>query len=93
MATVFIPTALRAYTERQARVTVAGATVAEALANLTEAHPGLTPHVHEPDGSLRGFVNIFVGDTNVKQLQGGATPLTDDSEVLIVPAIAGGRAR
>ena len=48
MATIHIPTPLRPYTDGQASVDVAGATVAEALNALTTAHAGLattgSPH-------------------------------------------------
>jgi len=35
-------------------------------------------------------VNLFVDSQNVKDLDGLATPLADDTRVLLVPSIAGG---
>ncbi|MDR1806417.1 MAG: MoaD/ThiS family protein [Propionibacteriaceae bacterium] len=90
MAKLSIPTALRAYTERQAKVDADGATVGAALAALADRYPDLRPHLFDEAGELRGFVNVFVGDTNIRSLAGLATPVTPDSVVALVPAIAGG---
>jgi len=39
---------------------------------------------------VRRFVNIFVGEEDIRFLQQLDTPVTDATEVSIVPAIAGG---
>ena len=43
--TIFIPTPLRPYAGGQASVEVEAATIADALASLTEAHPELRKHL------------------------------------------------
>jgi molybdopterin converting factor small subunit len=91
MANVFIPTALRPYTGRQSQVEAPGATVAEALAALVAAYPDLKNQVFDDQGEPRNFVNFFLGDTDIRQLSGLDTPLAPDADLLIVPAIAGGR--
>lgn len=90
MATIHIPTPLRAYTNGAASVTVAGATVGEALGALTAANPGLLKHLRDAEGKLRSFVNVYVGDEDIRYLQQEATPLAADTEITIVPSIAGG---
>jgi molybdopterin converting factor small subunit len=91
MPTVRIPTPLRAYTDKQASVTVEGATVGEALEALTTRHEGLRRHLRDANGNLRGFINIFVGDEDIRYLEGKeAFPLAADAEITIVPSIAGG---
>lgn len=90
MATLHIPTPLRAYTDGQASVTVAGATVGEALQALTTAHPGLARHLRDDAGALRSFVNVYVGDEDIRFLDKEQTPIAEDTEVTIVPSIAGG---
>jgi len=90
MPTIHIPTALRPYTEGAARVEVQGATVGEALGALTLAHAGLARHLRDAEGRLRSFVNVYVGDDDIRHLQQEATPIGDGSQITIVPSIAGG---
>jgi molybdopterin synthase sulfur carrier subunit len=90
MATLHIPTPLRAYTGGAATVVVSGSTVAEVLGALTTAHPGLLKHLRDAEGKLRSFVNVYVGDEDIRYLQKEATPVEDSTEITIVPSIAGG---
>lgn len=91
MILIHIPTPLRAYTNGSASVEVDGATVGEALAALTTAHPALTKHLRTPDGKLRSFVNVYCGDEDIRFLDKEATAVTAGTELTIVPSIAGGR--
>ena len=75
MATLKIPTPLRSYTNGQAEVAVNGDNVAQAMEHLIEKFPTLKPHLYNGDGNLRPFVNLFVGENNIKDLQGLETPL------------------
>ena len=90
MAILKIPTPLRSYTAGQVEVRVDGSNVGEAMENLVHRFPTLKPHLYNGDGKLRPFVNLFVGENNVKDLQGMATPLDADARLLLVPSIAGG---
>ena len=90
MATLKIPTPLRSYTAGQVEVTVQGQTVGDAMEQLVQEYPSLRPHLYNGDGQLRPFVNLFVGENNVRDLQGLATPLDPQARVLLVPSIAGG---
>jgi len=92
MAYVIIPSALRGFTGQQSRCQVTGRTVAEALNQLCERHPDLRRHLFDEQGQLRKFVNIFVGDQDIRHLQQEATPVADNDEISIVPAVAGGEA-
>ena len=91
-ATILIPTAFRAFAGGTARYDVAAGTVGEALGRLAEDHAGLRAHLFGDDGQLRQFVNIYLGEEDIRYLQGPATPLTDGDELTIVPSIAGGAA-
>jgi len=91
MATIHIPTPLRAYTDNQASVEVAGDTVGAALNALTEAHSGLAKHLRDDGGQLRSFVNVYVGDEDIRYLQQEDTAIEAGTEITIVPSIAGGR--
>ena len=90
MATLRIPTPLRAYTGGQSDVPVGGATAAEALTELVAQFPALKPHLFKEDGELRMFVNLFKGEDNIKDLQGLQTSLGAGDRLMIIPSIAGG---
>lgn len=88
---VLIPAPLRRYTGGEAKVSASGTTVAELIANLETAYPGIGDRILERDGQIRRFVNVFVNGNNVRKLDGIATAIGDGDEVGIVPAMAGGR--
>src|SRR5574337_369484 len=88
-----IPTPLRGYTTGRSEVEVAATTVGEALAALGAAHEGLLARILTPEGTQRQFVNLFVGERNVRELAGLATPLTTGDVIAISPAVAGGAPR
>jgi molybdopterin synthase sulfur carrier subunit len=87
---VKVPTILRTYTGGSAEVTVAGATLAEAIADLDAQYPGIGARVLDDDGRLRRFVNVYVNDDDVRFLEDLATPTPDGTNVSIIPAVAGG---
>jgi molybdopterin converting factor small subunit len=60
------------------------------MERLVQDYPPLKPHLFNGDGKLRPFVNLFVGEHNVKDLDGLATPVTEETRILLVPSIAGG---
>lgn len=90
MPTLKIPTPLRVYAQGQALVVLQGATVGEAMQSLIDQFPTLKQHLYNSDGNLRPFVNIFLGENNVKDLQGMDTPLPENAQLLLIPSIAGG---
>ena len=90
MPTIRIPTPLRPFTGGATEVAITGATVAEAMRDLTAQHPQLQQHLYGADGELRSFVNIFLDSDDVRHLQGIATPLPAGARLRIVPSVAGG---
>lgn len=92
MAYVIIPYALRGFTRQQSRLEITGNTVGEVLAHLTECYPELRRHLLSEQGQLRKFVNVFVGEEDIRHLQQAATPVADRDEISIVPTVAGGAA-
>jgi molybdopterin converting factor small subunit len=88
--TVSIPTALRQYAGGSASVTVEHGSVGEVLAALVEQHPQLGKQLYDEQGRLRSFVNIYVGDEDIRYLQGAETRVPNGETVSIIPAIAGG---
>jgi adenylyltransferase/sulfurtransferase len=88
--TVSIPIALRQFTDGGDTITLDGGDVGQVLTRLGEQHPRLRPHLFSDEGKLRNYVNVYVNDENVRDLQDQQTPVKDGDEVVIVPAIAGG---
>ncbi|MDQ1699433.1 MAG: sulfur-carrier protein [Frankiaceae bacterium] len=89
--TVRVPTILRSYTGGASEVSVDGAaTLIELLDKLDANHPGIRARVLDDDGKLRRFVNLYVGDEDVRFAGGLQTPTPDGSMVSIIPAVAGG---
>ncbi|HEX6764868.1 MAG TPA: MoaD/ThiS family protein [Polyangiaceae bacterium] len=89
MVTVRIPTPLRTLTGGEEQVQVPGATLREVIDTLEKKHPGIRDRLLDEKG-VRRFVNIYVGDEDVRFLDGLETKINAGTEVSIVPAIAGG---
>jgi len=88
--TVSIPTALRQYAGGAASVSLESGPVGQLLANLIELHPQLGKQLYNEQGQLRNFVNVYVGDEDIRYLLGVETLVPDGETVSIIPAIAGG---
>jgi adenylyltransferase/sulfurtransferase len=90
---VQIPTALRGFTDRKSEVLVEGTTVGEAIRALADEYPDIRQHLYQSGEAveLRSFINVFLGEVNIKKLQGLGTPVAEGNTVMLVPAIAGGR--
>jgi sulfur-carrier protein len=87
---VKIPTQLRAAAGGEAETLLDGATVEEVLNGLFERFDELRVRLYDDDGSLRRFVNVYVAGEDIRFLDGLATPVSDGSELTILPAVAGG---
>lgn len=90
MITIHIPTPLRAYTEKNASVNVEAQTVQEAIDALLASYPALAKHLLDAKGGLRSFINIYLGDEDIRSLEGKETELSPEDELSIIPSIAGG---
>jgi sulfur-carrier protein len=87
---VRIPTILRTYTGGQAEVTADPGTLREVLSGLDAAYPGLAGRLVDDTGNLRRFVNVHVGEEDVRFAQGLETPIPSGAHVSVIPAVAGG---
>ena len=88
--TVRIPTILRTYTQGASEVTAEGATLAEVLDDLERNHSGIKARVLDETGALRRFVNVYVGNDDVRFLDGLTTPTPAGTAISVIPAVAGG---
>lgn len=89
MPEVRVPTVLRPHVGGRDRVEVEGSTVVEVLAALVADNPALEDRLLE-GGKVRGYVNVYVDDEDVRYLDGEATAVSPDAVVSILPAVAGG---
>ncbi len=87
---VRVPTILRTYTGGESEVTASGATLAEVLDDLDASYAGIKGRILDDSGNLRRFVNVYVGDDDVRFLDDLATATPDGSKVSVIPAVAGG---
>lgn len=87
---VRIPTILRNLTGGAAEVSTEGATLGEVIEKLDAAHPGVRDRLLDEQGKVRRFVNLYVGDEDVRFAQGLQTPTPGGTQVSIIPAVAGG---
>jgi sulfur-carrier protein len=92
MATVRIPTVLRKHTGGDAKVQADGATVGEVVQDLVAQHPSIEDSLLA-DGQIRGFINVYVDDEDVRYLDGLDSKVDPDAEIAIMPAVAGGAQR
>lgn len=87
---VRIPTILRTYTGGESQVSAAGATLAAVLDDLDASYPGIKGRILDDAGELRRFVNVYVGNDDVRFLESLATATPDGTQISVIPAVAGG---
>ena len=89
MVNVKIPTPLRKLTNEQSTVEAEGETIHELIDELEKKHPGIKKRLLDEKGEIRKFINIYVGEEDIRFLKGKETKI-EGKEVSIVPSIAGG---
>ena len=89
-ALIRIPAPLRSYTGGADEVRVEGDTARDALVHLGEVHAGILERLLDDAGELRGFVNVYIGEQNIRSLAGLQSAIGDGDVLSIVPAVAGG---
>jgi molybdopterin converting factor small subunit len=87
---VRIPTILRTYTGGSAEVPAEPGTLREVIASLDVAYPGLAGRIVDDAGNLRRFVNVYVGEEDVRFAQGMETQVPAGAHISVIPAVAGG---
>ncbi|MQA97129.1 MAG: molybdopterin synthase sulfur carrier subunit [Streptosporangiales bacterium] len=88
--TVRIPTILRNFTGGDAEVKAEGATLREVIEDLEANHSGIKARLLDDAGKLRRFVNVYVGEEDVRFADGLDTATPEGSSVSVIPAVAGG---
>jgi molybdopterin synthase sulfur carrier subunit len=87
---VRVPTILRTYTGGESEVTASGETLAAVLDDLDASYSGIKGRILDDNGELRRFVNVYVGNDDVRFLDNLATPTPAGTQISVIPAVAGG---
>lgn len=91
--TVVVPSVLRAEANGESSLSVdvgASSTVGTVLDGLAADYPKLERRLRDERGALRRYVNIFVDGEECRRIGGVEAPVTERSEILIIPSVAGG---
>jgi sulfur-carrier protein len=87
---VRIPTILRTYTNGESEVQADGGTLSQVLDSLEASYPGIKGRILDDEGSIRRFVNVYVGNDDVRFLDALDTSTPEGAQVSVIPAVAGG---
>jgi molybdopterin converting factor small subunit len=87
---VRIPTILRTYTGGESEVSASGDTLSAVLDDLDASYSGIRGRIVDESGALRRFVNVYVGNDDVRFLENLETPTPDGTQISVIPAVAGG---
>jgi len=90
--TVRLPGALRDATGGQTKLQASPGTLADVISDIDRRHPGFRSRVLDESGALRTYVNVYIGDDDARTRGGTAATVPDGSEVMVIPAMAGGSA-
>lgn len=88
MAKIILPSLLAKHTEEQTELMIAGDSISDVLQKLIADYPALNEYIYNDTGQLQNFVAITVDGELYRG--GDDIEVTDASEVMIMPATAGG---
>jgi molybdopterin synthase sulfur carrier subunit len=87
---VRIPTILRTYTGGESEVKATGNTLREVISDLDANYSGIAARILDDEGKIRRFVNVYVGDEDVRFAEGLDTATPEGAQISVIPAVAGG---
>ena len=87
---VRIPTILRTYTGGESEVSAEGGTLGEVIESLDDTYSGIKGRILDEAGQIRRFVNVYVGNDDVRFLDNLDTATPDGTQISVIPAVAGG---
>lgn len=90
MATINIPTPLRKFTNQNRSFETERKDLPGALEELVSEYPEIKKNLFDDNGNVRSYIKIYIGDEEVKPQKNGSLKLDENTEISIIPAIAGG---
>lgn len=90
MATIHIPTPLRKYTNQNRRFETKKKNLSDAIQQFIDEYPEVKENLLDENDKIRSYIKLYIGDEEVNPAENGSIELSEDTEVSIVPAIAGG---
>jgi molybdopterin converting factor small subunit len=90
--TVRLPGALRDATGGHTKLEARAGTLADVITEIDRRHPGFRSRVLDDSGAIRTYVNVYIGDDDARSKGGAGATVPDGSEVMVIPAMAGGDA-
>lgn len=88
--TVRLPGSLRDAVGGTTRLAADGSTLGDVIADIDRRHPGFRSLIVDDAGRLKTYVNVYIGDQDARSNGGLGAPVRDGSEVMLIPAMAGG---
>ncbi len=86
---VLLPNAFQKHTAGAREHASSAENLNSLLDDLSATYPALATHIRDNDGHLRGFINVYVNEEDIRFL-GDAYTFQEGDEVLLIPSIAGG---
>jgi sulfite reductase beta subunit-like hemoprotein/molybdopterin converting factor small subunit len=87
---VRVPGTLLELSDGADEIPVAAATVREALEALHTEHPRLVAELLSDPNTVNPYINLYVGEDDIRSLGGLDATLEPGDELMILPALAGG---
>lgn len=91
MAKIIIPTPLRKFTNQNRSFKTEKQNLSDAIQQFVDEYPEVKENMLDEEGNIRSYIKIYIGDEEVNPAENGSITLSEETEVSIVPAIAGGR--
>lgn len=88
--TLRLPTVLAKAAGGQTVHQAKGGTVGEVVADVSTRYPELSSRLRDAQGEPYPYVIFYLDDEDIRFQQGFKTPVAEDAEIVVVPAIAGG---
>jgi molybdopterin converting factor small subunit len=87
---VLLPNAFQKHTEGAREVSSQAANLNQLIDELSTTFPALSTHLRDTSGKLRGFINVYVNEEDIRFLGDDQCQFHEGDEVLLIPSIAGG---
>ncbi len=89
-ATLVLPAALRPAAGGAPELDIAEGTVRAALDSLAATMPLLERRVRDEQGRVRPHIRLYLGSSDVEDLEGLDTKVAAGARLYVIPAVSGG---